>query len=83
MDDDLIGKLEFMELNLYTCYVCGKSDGLLASVRAPGTYFMCDECILKKEIATGKVAVFGPHGIEFVSPSEAERLTGGEETEKL
>lgn len=61
---------------LYSCYRCGRTNVLLASVaHAAGICFMCNNCIEKEELETKTVAVFGPHGIEFVSPEKAKELT--------
>ena len=59
------------------CYKCHRNDVLLVSVRAPGTWFICDDCIKEEEAKDGKVAVLSySHGLMFVSQEEATRLIG-------
>ena len=57
------------------CYVCHRTDGVLASVFAPGTWYMCDDCIKAEEIKTNAVAVFFfAGGIKFVSKEDFDKL---------
>lgn len=65
-------------LNPNYCYICKRENVLLASLYAPGIYFMCDDCIKEQEEITGEVAVFGPRGLEFVSPERAKELIKNE-----
>lgn len=60
------------------CYKCHRNNVLLVSLRAPGIYFICDDCIKEEETEDGKVAVLSySHGLMFVSQEEAARLTNG------
>jgi hypothetical protein len=59
------------------CYKCHRSNVLLVFLRAPGIWFICDDCIKEEEAKDSKVAVLSySHGLMFVSQEEAARLTG-------
>ncbi len=56
------------------CYKCGKENIILVSVCAPGTYWMCSDCIKKEEEKTKKIAtLFCFEGLRFLSPKEYKR----------
>lgn len=63
------------DLDINYCYYCNRSGVLLCSLYAPGTYFICDDCIKKTEERDDTVAVFFySSGLRFVSHDEADRL---------
>ena len=74
-------------LNEYLCYRCKRKSGeiqehkiSLFAVYAPGTYFICPDCIRDINDECGEIALYHPlQGISFHSEENAKKLLGKEE----